>query len=214
MGAIPPPPRADPPSGSNHAARHPIHVPTRARGHWTFGQRQVDGRTRAGPARHRPRASHVDDPRPSTRRGPGRARAPLRGRRDVRPAGGGTVLPRDRVAPRTPVSVRVAAPRARRDRADRHDHGASRPSSTCSTTTSRTGSSTKSRTRSNARVDRLSERGTSTDEVEARLIGHAAEIDAGRAIADRVFINAHGLDDLVVQIADALCADTMTAVRS
>jgi guanylate kinase len=61
---------------------------------------------------------------------------------------------------------------------------------------------------------RLRTRGTSVEEVAARLANHDAEIDAGRAIAARVFTNDGALDSLVDAIANALNADLGAEVRS
>ena len=63
-------------------------------------------------------------------------------------------------------------------------------------------------TRENAR-ERLVERGSDAHEIEARLDGHQAEIEAGRRIASRCFVNDGTLDDLVTAIATALHTDTL-----
>ena len=54
---------------------------------------------------------------------------------------------------------------------------------------------------------RLVERGSDAREVDARLAGHHAEIEAGRQIASRVFVNEGTLDDLVGAIAASLRID-------
>ena len=53
---------------------------------------------------------------------------------------------------------------------------------------------------------RLVERGSSADEINARLVGHSDEIDAGHRIAQRVFVNAD-FDALVSEMARAIEAD-------
>jgi guanylate kinase len=54
---------------------------------------------------------------------------------------------------------------------------------------------------------RLLERGTSADEIVARLREHDAEVKAGHAIAARVFANDRTLDALVADITAALRTD-------
>jgi len=54
---------------------------------------------------------------------------------------------------------------------------------------------------------RLVERGSDEHEIEARLAGHRAEVEAGRAIASRSFVNDGPLDALVTAITGALHAD-------
>jgi guanylate kinase len=54
---------------------------------------------------------------------------------------------------------------------------------------------------------RLIERGSDATEIEARLARHDAEIEAGRKIAARVFLNEGTLDDLVGAIAASLRID-------
>ena len=61
---------------------------------------------------------------------------------------------------------------------------------------------------------RLRARGTSDEEVAARLANHAAEVDAGRALAARVFMNDGSLGALADAIADALTHDLAVGVRS
>jgi len=54
---------------------------------------------------------------------------------------------------------------------------------------------------------RLVDRGSDEREIEARLAGHRSEVEAGRAIASRSFVNDGPLDVLVAAIAGALHAD-------
>ena len=54
---------------------------------------------------------------------------------------------------------------------------------------------------------RLTNRATDPIETRARLREHVAEVDAGRAMADRVFHNNGSLDRLVADVADALHTD-------
>jgi guanylate kinase len=54
---------------------------------------------------------------------------------------------------------------------------------------------------------RLIERGSDAHEVEARLAGHHAEVEAGRKIASRCFVNDGTLDELVGAIAASLRID-------
>jgi guanylate kinase len=55
--------------------------------------------------------------------------------------------------------------------------------------------------------ERLVGRGSDAHEIDARLAGHRAEIEAGREIASRCFVNDGTLDTLVAAIASALHAD-------
>jgi guanylate kinase len=61
---------------------------------------------------------------------------------------------------------------------------------------------------------RLMERETSTEETVARLREHDAEVNAGRAIAARVFSNDRTLDALVADIAASLRIDLGTEVAA
>jgi guanylate kinase len=54
---------------------------------------------------------------------------------------------------------------------------------------------------------RLIERGSDAPEIEARLAGHRAEVEAGRQFASRAFVNAGTLDDLVGAITASLHID-------
>jgi guanylate kinase len=54
---------------------------------------------------------------------------------------------------------------------------------------------------------RLIDRGSDDHEIEARLAGHRAEIEAGRDIASRNFVNDTTLDELVAALAGALYLD-------
>ena len=56
---------------------------------------------------------------------------------------------------------------------------------------------------------RLIERGSDAHEIDARLAGHHAEIEAGRRIASRVFVNDGTLDELVGAITAALHTDVL-----
>ncbi len=58
---------------------------------------------------------------------------------------------------------------------------------------------------------RLIERGSAAHEIDARLAGHRAEIEAGRRIASRCFVNEGTLDDLVGAITAALLVDVFAA---
>ena len=59
---------------------------------------------------------------------------------------------------------------------------------------------------------RLLERGTSADEVAARLLGHDQEIESGRAFAHRTFINDGTLEGLVDAMTSALRRDIPSVV--
>jgi len=63
---------------------------------------------------------------------------------------------------------------------------------------------------------RLVQRGSDAHEIDARLAGHHAEIEAGRRIASRCFVNAGTLDELVGAITAALRVDVWatSAARS
>ncbi len=54
---------------------------------------------------------------------------------------------------------------------------------------------------------RLVERGSGDQEIDARLAGHRAEVEAGRRLASRCFVNDGSLDDLVDAIAAAVRID-------
>jgi guanylate kinase len=56
---------------------------------------------------------------------------------------------------------------------------------------------------------RLVERGSDATEIEARLAGHRAEVEAGRELASRCFVNDGTLDELVDAIAAALRVDVL-----
>jgi guanylate kinase len=64
-------------------------------------------------------------------------------------------------------------------------------------------------TRERART-RLIQRGSGEHEIDARLEGHQAEVEAGRQIASRSFVNDGTLDGLVEEIAEALRVDVLT----
>jgi guanylate kinase len=57
--------------------------------------------------------------------------------------------------------------------------------------------------------ERLIERGSNAHEIDARLAGHQAEIEAGRQIASPFFVNNGTLDDLVGTIVAALRVDVL-----
>jgi guanylate kinase len=58
---------------------------------------------------------------------------------------------------------------------------------------------------------RLVERGSDVLEIDARLAGHRAEVEAGRRIASRTFVNDGTLDDLVAAMSAALAVDVFAA---
>ena len=57
------------------------------------------------------------------------------------------------------------------------------------------------------------ERGSAAHEIDARLAGHLAEIEAGRRIAARCFVNDGTLDELVEKIAADLRVDLFATSR-
>ena len=61
---------------------------------------------------------------------------------------------------------------------------------------------------------RLEARGSDADEIDARLAGHLAEIEAGRRIAARCFVNDGTIDELVDALAAALRADVFASSAS
>ncbi|HUI48448.1 MAG TPA: hypothetical protein VL119_07110 [Acidimicrobiia bacterium] len=57
--------------------------------------------------------------------------------------------------------------------------------------------------------ERLVARGSDAQEIDARLAGHRGELEAGRALAARCFVNDGTLDELVGAITEALCVDLL-----
>jgi guanylate kinase len=60
---------------------------------------------------------------------------------------------------------------------------------------------------------RMLERGSGATDVAARLAEHDAEAQLGRGLAQRVFVNEGRLDELVEDVARALCADCLEVAR-
>jgi guanylate kinase len=56
--------------------------------------------------------------------------------------------------------------------------------------------------------ERVAARGTTCDDVAARIVDNRHEVEAGRALADRVFVNDSSIDDLAARIAAAIAVDT------